>query len=73
MKNTLFSMKETAAILKVPSYKIAYLLNMGRVPEPETWLSHRRAFSPADIRRLAAKLGVVLGDDLIGGKEAANG
>ncbi len=64
--NNLFSMKQAAAILKVPSYKIAYLLNMGRVPEPETWLSHRRAFSVQDIQRLAEKLHVEIPGDFAG-------
>jgi hypothetical protein len=54
----LFSMKDVARILRVQPYQIAYLLNTNRVPEPQVRLGTRRAFSAADIQRLAERLNV---------------
>jgi DNA-binding transcriptional MerR regulator len=60
MNQNLYSIREVAHILRVQQYQIAYLLTTGKVPEPQTRLGNRRAFSVDDIERLAKCLNVAL-------------
>ena len=60
MSSYLFSMKEAASILRVPPYRITYLLNIGKVAEPKMRLGNRRAFTSEDIARLSKELRVPL-------------
>jgi DNA-binding transcriptional MerR regulator len=63
MNSYLFSIKEVAAILNVPPYRITYLLNIGKVAEPKMRLGNRRAFTVEDIDRLSKELCVALPDN----------
>ena len=63
MNDKLFSIREVARILRVQPYQIAYVLTIGKVPEPQLRLGNRRAFAKEDIQRLAAEFGVELPDE----------
>ena len=54
------SLKDVAALLRLPAYKIEYRLAHGLVPEPALRVAGRRVFMPEDVQRLAEHFGVKL-------------
>ncbi len=58
--STSYSLKDVAAMLRLPAYKIEYRLAHGRVPEPAQRIGNRRVFMPEDVQRLAEHFGVKL-------------
>jgi hypothetical protein len=51
-ERSLYSIKEVAKILKKRPYQITYVLDTGRVPEPEVRLGNRRAWDMDEIKML---------------------
>jgi DNA-binding transcriptional MerR regulator len=51
MKNQ-YLLNETAKIVGVRGYQIAYAIQQGYLPEPEQRLTHQRIFTDADIVRI---------------------
>lgn len=58
--STSLSLKDVAALLRVPAYRIEYRLAHGLVPEPALRVAGRRVFMPEDVQRLAEHFGVML-------------
>jgi len=57
MKKQMMSLKDVAARLKTPPYRIVYLLTTGKVPEPNR-VGGKRLFSTEDLHRIAKALGI---------------
>ena len=47
-----YLLNETAKIVGVRGYQIAYAIQQGYLPEPELRLTHQRIFTDADIVRI---------------------
>ena len=47
-----YLLNETAKIVGVRGYQIAYAIQQGYLPEPEQRLTHQRIFTDADIIRI---------------------
>ena len=54
------SLKDVARLLGVKAYRVEYVLAHEIVAEPACKIGGRRAFAPADVRRLAAHFKVTL-------------
>ena len=52
------SLREVAALIAVPSYRITYCINQNKVQDTQVRIANHRAFSQQDVRRLAAYFGV---------------
>jgi DNA-binding transcriptional MerR regulator len=55
MKKQLYSLGDVAETLSVPRHRIVYVLESGRVPEPQR-LGGRRVFTEADVSAIARAL-----------------
>jgi DNA-binding transcriptional MerR regulator len=51
---TALALKDVCKLLGVQPYRVQHAYAVGAVQEPQTRVSGRRVFGPADVRRLAA-------------------
>ena len=54
----IFSLGQVAKILGVRTYRISFLFESGKLPEPKLRFAGKRVFLPADIIKIARLLGV---------------
>lgn len=55
---TAFALKDVCRLLNLQPYRIQHAYAVGAVQEPQTRISGRRVFEPADIKRLAKHFNV---------------
>lgn len=53
----IYSLGEVARMLGIPPYKLTYAITTGLVPDASARFAGRRAFSEADVQKLAAHFG----------------
>jgi len=58
MNTKYYTLRDVVAILKKPVHVVLYQITSGKVPEPAIRVGNRRAFTVADIYRLAQALEV---------------
>lgn len=57
MKNDYYLLSDVVRLLKVPPYKITYVLNTRKIAEPAR-IGGRRCFTETDIDTIATALGI---------------
>jgi DNA-binding transcriptional MerR regulator len=57
----LYSITDCSRLLGVQEHRIAYAHRTNKLPEPNVRFAGKRAYSPADLRRMAAYFQVPIG------------
>ena len=58
MKTELFTLKDLAAFLDVPPYRITYLITSRQAPEPQLRVGNVRVWTMPEIQVIADKLNI---------------
>lgn len=58
MQKQLFTLKDLAALLDVPPYRITYLITSRQAPEPQLRVGNVRVWTMPEIQLIADKLNV---------------
>ena len=68
----LFSTGQVARLLSIRSYQIDYAHSNGRLAEPPLRFLGKRAYTPADLRRVAEHFNIKIDDGLMKHDEVAS-
>ena len=60
MKRDYFTTTEVASVLGIPYWRIVYVHQSDKIPEPTLRIGNRRVYCSDDLRRLAEHFGIDL-------------